>query len=95
MLRCQSLGLLPRDIIAMQGPFSYAMNKVMFADYEAQVVVTKDAGVIGGTDTKMAAARDLGIPVVVVRRPEIEYSCVAANYTEVKQILENCMRRGR
>lgn len=88
MLRCQSLGLLPRDIIAMQGPFSYEMNKVMFGEYGAQVVITKDAGVIGGTDTKIAAAQDLGIPVVVVCRPEVEYNCVATNYAEVKQKLK-------
>jgi precorrin-6A/cobalt-precorrin-6A reductase len=87
ILKCQSLGLLPRDMIAMQGPFSYEMNKVMFADYGAQVVITKDAGVIGGTDTKMAAAQDLGIPVVVIRRPEVEYTCIATTFAEVKQRL--------
>jgi precorrin-6A/cobalt-precorrin-6A reductase len=84
---CRSLGMLPRDIIAMQGPFSHALNKAMFHDCGAQVIVTKDAGDIGGTDTKLAAARDLGLPVVVVGRPQIEYSSVVSSYNELKSLL--------
>lgn len=87
MLLCQSAGLLPRDIIGMQGPFSYDMNKVMFADYGAQVVVTKESGVVGGTDTKVAAAQDLGLPVVVIGRPRLEDYNVAASYDEIRHKL--------
>lgn len=73
---CRDLGMLPRDIIAMQGPFSADMNRILFAEYGAEVIVTKDAGEAGGTDAKLAAARELGIPVVVIDRPSVEYSHV-------------------
>ncbi|WP_258360576.1 precorrin-6A reductase [Moorella sulfitireducens] len=71
--KCQDLGLTPRDIIAMQGPFSKEMNKIMFKTYKAGVIVTRDAGPAGGTEAKIAAALALRIPVVLIKRPSIQY----------------------
>lgn len=67
--KCQDLGIKPRDIVAMQGPFSKQINRALFKMYRASVVVTKDSGRAGGTDTKIDAARSLKIPVVLVKRP--------------------------
>lgn len=66
--KCQDLGIKPRDIVAMQGPFSKQINKALFKMYRASVVVTKDSGKAGGTDTKVDAALSLKIPVVIVKR---------------------------
>lgn len=69
LAECTAMGLAPADIIAVQGPFSEAMNLAMFREYKAAVLVTKDSGKTGGTDTKLAAAASLGLPVVIVARP--------------------------
>ena len=66
----EDLGVSPKRIIAMQGPFSYDMNKVMFADTKADVVVMKNSGLVGGSDTKLQAAIDLGLHIIVIDRPE-------------------------
>lgn len=77
---CLSLGLAPADLIAMQGPFSYQLNLALFREYQADVMVTKDSGQTGGADTKIAAALELNIPVVVVARPpEPENPCPGLN----------------
>lgn len=70
LTHCLNLGLSVVDIVAMQGPFSIALNRALLQEYRASVLVTKESGAEGGTDTKIAAALDLGIPVVVVKRPE-------------------------
>lgn len=70
---CRALGLMPSQIIAMQGPFSHALNVELFKKYRADVIVSKDSGTIGGTDTKLSAARELGIPVVLIDRPTVDY----------------------
>lgn len=70
LAECSALGLAPRDIIAVQGPFSIDMNIAMLREYKANVLVTKDSGSTGGTDTKLEAAARLEIPVVVVGRPD-------------------------
>ena len=66
---CRDLGLSPAEIVALQGPVSKELNKALFAEYRANVVVSKESGVVGGTPEKVAAARELKIPMVLVRRP--------------------------
>ena len=46
---CEKLGLTPAQIIAMQGPFSREMNRSMYEKYGADVIVTKNSGMVGGT----------------------------------------------
>ena len=65
----EDLGVSPKYTIAMQGPFSYDMNKVMFQDTKAEVVVMKNSGLVGGSDTKLQAAIDLDVHVIVIDRP--------------------------
>lgn len=70
---CEGYGFTPDNIIAMKGPFSEAMNRLMFTEYQAHVVVTKDSGRAGGTEEKLKAAKALHLPVIMVKRPEIDY----------------------
>ena len=69
--KCLELGLTGGNIIAMQGTFSKKFNKVLMEEYNASVVLTKESGETGGTPSKLEAALELGIPVVVVTRPEV------------------------
>lgn len=80
---CEQLGLLPGQIIGMQGPFSQMLNQELFAKYHADVIVTKNSGSIGGTDTKIAAAQAMGLPVIVIDRPKLHYDRLARTYEEV------------
>jgi precorrin-6A/cobalt-precorrin-6A reductase len=80
---CVNLGLMPKDIIAMQGPFSHELNAALFKAYQADVVVSKNSGTIGGSDTKITAAMELGLPIIVIDRPKIEYPAVAYTAEEV------------
>lgn len=79
----QRLGFTPGDIVAMQGPFSLELNKELFKKYQAQVVVTKNSGNTGGTDTKFQAAKELGLSLVIIDRPRVEYVNKAENYQQV------------
>ena len=67
---CGELGFDPAHIIAMQGPFSRAMNRAMLEDTGASVLVTKDGGAAGGMQAKLDAARAAGAEVILVARPE-------------------------
>ncbi|WP_347491035.1 precorrin-6A reductase [Desulfoscipio sp. XC116] len=66
---CLDLGIEPRNIVAMQGPFTVDMNKALLTHYHADVLLTKESGPNGGSDTKIEAALAVSIPVVVVKRP--------------------------
>ncbi|MCE5284662.1 MAG: precorrin-6A reductase [Pelosinus sp.] len=80
---CLSLGLTPKDLIAMQGPFSHELNAALYKAYQADVIISKNSGAIGGSDTKITAAMELGLPIVVIDRPQIEYPQVAYTAEEV------------
>jgi precorrin-6A/cobalt-precorrin-6A reductase len=70
---CLELGIAPQNIIAMQGPLGVELNRAMFRQYRAAVMVTKESGVAGGTKEKVEAARGLGIPAIVIARPGRKY----------------------
>ena len=89
--KCQELGLAPRDIMAMQGPFSKEMNRAAFKSFNTSVVVTKDSGKKGGTDTKISAALSLSIPVVVIKRDESGSGVTVRTYDELIKTLESVL----
>lgn len=66
---CQSAGLKPAHILAMQGPFSFDLNVAMLKSVGAKYLVTKDSGAAGGFDEKVAAARAANVTLVVIGRP--------------------------
>ena len=84
---CEKLGLSPKDIVAMQGPFSVELNTALFRAYDARVIVTKDTAHLGGADTKIEAAKLLSFPVVMVERPPISYDNVATDFMAVENFL--------
>ena len=85
---CESLGLTPKQIIAMQGPFSTELNVELFKHANAEVIITKNSGKIGGADTKIAAAEILNLPVVIIDRQKISYPNIAATFEEVVSQLQ-------
>ncbi|MCM1565954.1 MAG: precorrin-6A reductase [Dehalobacter sp.] len=70
MEKCEKLGFKKSNISYMQGPFSKELNIAMLKASQARFLVTKDSGETGGFQEKIEAARELGITVVLIRRPE-------------------------
>ena len=68
--KCLDLGIPPKNIIAMQGPFDEEINKLLFRRYQAVLIITKDSGPAGGVAEKITAARALNIPVILISRPQ-------------------------
>lgn len=88
LAECERLGLTPKQIVAMQGPFSTELNVELFKHAGAEVIVTKDSGKIGGADTKIAAAEILKLPAVIIDRPKVPYPRVAATFEEILRFVE-------
>lgn len=77
-LICQVLekGISPKNIIAMRGPFSLALNLAILDSFKIDCLITKSSGKEGGYVEKVLAAREAGIPVVVIKRPLMNYPSV-------------------
>lgn len=81
--------VLPPDVtvITAMGPFNEAAERALLRDHGIEVIVTKNSG---GTATgaKLVAARALGIPVIMVRRPMPPDGVVVATPEEALTWLE-------
>ncbi|WP_327667639.1 cobalt-precorrin-6A reductase [Streptomyces sp. NBC_00485] len=58
------------EVLLARGPFTVADETTLLREYLIDVLVTKDSGG-EATAAKLTAARQLGLPVVVVRRPPL------------------------
>jgi precorrin-6x reductase len=87
-------GLLPAQIMALRGPFSEALERVLLQEYRIDLLVTKDSGAAGGLDTKLQAAAALHIPVVVVNRPTLQYPNLCSDLEQAVQTVIALMREG-
>ncbi len=67
---CEAMEIPRGNVIAMQGPFSCALNAALIRQFSIQWLVTKDGGAAGGFDEKAQAAQKTGAQLVVIRRPK-------------------------
>ncbi|WP_050462072.1 precorrin-3B C(17)-methyltransferase [Herbaspirillum autotrophicum] len=89
--RAIDLGIPRSHICAMQGPFSQGFNEALWRDWNIDCVVTKDSGVAGGYRAKADAAQALGIRMLTVRRPVLEYPLQAADFEQVSRQVQAWM----
>lgn len=65
---CVNNNIKMKDIIGMLGPFSKELNISLFKEYNADYVVMKDSGSVGGTPEKIEACIKCGITPIVIGR---------------------------
>ncbi|MEU4621363.1 cobalt-precorrin-6A reductase [Actinoplanes sp. NPDC023801] len=56
------------EVLLDRGPFTVAGERDLITRHRLDVLVTKDSG---GADAKLVAARELGVPVLMVDRPPL------------------------
>ncbi|AXE96438.1 cobalt-precorrin-6A reductase [Paraburkholderia terricola] len=72
-------------ILAARGPFTLEGERALFAAEAFDVVVSKNSGG-GATEAKLEAARERGVPVVMLRRPPLP--AVDREFERVADLLE-------
>jgi precorrin-6A/cobalt-precorrin-6A reductase len=68
------------EIIGDRGPFDLDCERQLFARLGCDVLVSKNSGG-GSTEPKLQVARELGLPVLLVRRPDLP--AVAREFTQL------------
>ena len=79
------------EVLLARGPFTVADEAALLCEHRIDVVVTKDSGG-AATAAKLTAAREAGVPVVVVRRPALPDGVRAV--PDVAGVLERLERLG-
>jgi precorrin-6A/cobalt-precorrin-6A reductase len=80
-------------VILQQGPFSVADEIALMRDYRVGAIVSKNSGG-PATYAKITAARELGLPVVMIPRPALPAGDVVADVAAVvawvqRQLIDN------
>lgn len=84
---CEKVNVPHKNIIAMQGPFSYELNVALIRQFNIKFLVTKDGGTAGGFTEKAQAAQDCGAQLVVIRRPAEQGETADEILTQCKEML--------
>lgn len=82
-------GVEAQNIIYGRGPFSAQRNIEDIRRCNGGVLVTKDGGAAGGLYEKLDAARELGVKVILVQRPEFNQP----HHTDLEQLATDIFSR--
>lgn len=85
----QPLPLADYQVVAGRGPFDAAAEAALLRRHRIDVVVTKESGG-AATYGKIAAARDLGLPVLMISRPALPEGATADNVEAAVRWLTPC-----
>ena len=78
------------EIIGARGPFSLDEERALFARLRCDVLVSKNSG-SASTEPKLQVARELGLPVLLLRR--LELPMVACEFAESESVWEALQQR--
>jgi precorrin-6A/cobalt-precorrin-6A reductase len=80
-------GFTPDRIIAIRPPISMELEKALWQQWNISLVVTKASGIAGGEVVKRKVAAELGIPLIIIDRPPLNYT---RKTTDLKTAIEFC-----
>ncbi|TPE53496.1 cobalt-precorrin-6A reductase [Amaricoccus solimangrovi] len=81
------------EVVVARGPFTAAGDRALLAAHRVARVVAKNSGGVGA-EAKLAAARDLGLPVIMIDRPALPERPVAGSAEAVMDWLAHEARLG-
>ncbi len=88
-----ALPLSNTSVVIDRGPFTAPSDKAMLLNHKIEVIVAKNSGG-SGARAKIDAARELGVPVIMVNRPKVTSRMVLGNLDQVLAWLDHSTRLG-
>ncbi|MEA5535411.1 cobalt-precorrin-6A reductase [Crocosphaera sp. XPORK-15E] len=74
-------------LIALRPPITLELERALWQQWDINLVVTKASGKQGGEDIKARVAEELGIPLIVIKRPKLNYP---QQTEQLSDIIEFC-----
>ena len=76
-------GFTSDRLIAIRPPLSMDLEKALWQQWNISLVVSKASGKAGGEEIKQKVSQVLGIPLIVIARPKVDYPQQTNNLNEV------------
>jgi precorrin-6A/cobalt-precorrin-6A reductase len=74
-------GFTPDRLIALRPPITAPLEKALWQQWQISMVIAKASGTAGGEDIKRQVAQELGVMLIVIDRPSIDYPCQTSDIT--------------
>ena len=84
-------GFTPDRIMAIRPPISADLERALWRNWQISVVITKASGIAGGEDIKRLVAKELGVILLVIKRPEIVYPELTTDFAVAWLFCEKVM----
>lgn len=85
---CEKIGLDAGQIIGLKGPFTDAMNQLIFKEWQISHIVFKESGSGSGFLEKIHAAKACGVNPIVVRQPKLVYPLAVDNLEALQRLIK-------
>lgn len=85
-------GFTADRLIALRPPISAELERSLWRQWQISMVVTKASGTPGGEDTKQRVAAELGVKVVTIDRPAIDYPRQTSDFAAALAFCRDCLR---
>lgn len=72
--KVEHIGILAKNIIGIQGPFTEEFNVAIYKNYNILYLITKESGDIGGEKEKIESALKNNVKVIILKKPLLNYS---------------------
>ncbi len=76
-------GFTSDRLIAIRPPISLDLEKALWQQWNISLVISKASGQAGGEEIKQRVSQLLGIPLIIIARPKVDYPQQTNNLNEV------------
>jgi precorrin-6A/cobalt-precorrin-6A reductase len=91
--RATEAGFVQDRLMALRPPISLALEMALWRQWRIERVVTKASGQPGGEGVKRQVAEALGIPLVVIRRPQLAYPQQTSDLEDAIAFCQRALQR--
>ena len=85
-------GFPASQIIALRPPISLQLERTLWQQWGINLVVTKASGKQGGENIKVQVAQALGIPLIIIKRPLLNYPQQTEQLSDIIEFCYQCFK---
>ncbi|MGK7940663.1 MAG: cobalt-precorrin-6A reductase [Crocosphaera sp.] len=85
-------GFSEHQLIALRPPITLELEKALWQQWKINLVVTKASGKQGGEDIKGKVAQALDIPLIIIKRPPLNYPQQTEQLSDIIEFCYQCFQ---
>lgn len=85
-------GFPESQIMALRPPITLELERALWQQWNINLVVTKASGKQGGEAIKVKVAEELGIPLIIIKRPLLDYPQQTEQISDIIEFCYQCFQ---